>query len=602
MEKCQIELGLDRVAQPARASKRPLRQRSPWLLCLLCMSGLVLYQLPLHSSPSLQQGRSDDTWCRLPDVVAPQDDGLRISKHFMGSTALALQVERLSAAVQVPTESHDDGGRVDEDPRWAVFGDFHGVLERLFPLVYATSVRSSLSLCHADFNLAACRHAHFELRNVNRYGLLYTLRGTVPRLKPILFMAHQDVVPAGASSYWTHPPYAGHYDGSFLWGRGSADCKNVLVGVLSAVEDLLAQAAFAPRRTIVLAFGFDEETGGRQGAAALSSALVAEWGRDAFLLALDEGGMGVQSLGDDDDVLYAYPGVGEKGYHDVQLTLDVPGGHSSRPPPHTGIGIMADAIHALEALVYAPRLPQTSPFRRVLECRARYSPAKVQPWLRRALLHAGEHEIAQRLADEASDEQWLMQTSQAVDVIAGGIKVNALPETVRVMINYRVALHESVAYVNQRIGDALDPIARKHDLDLRGFAAPDSNSAGGNTTARRGGVLTIKSMQTLDPAPLSPTDDSGVWAVFSGTVRHVFETAESGRGKTVVPVGNIMTGNTDTTHYWAATKNIYRYTPSRDGTRLNTHAIDERMEMTAHLEGVRFYYDLIRNFDQWDEE
>lgn len=100
----------------------------------------------------------------------------------------------------------------------------------------------------------------------------------------------------------------------------------------------------------------------------------------------------------------------------------------------------------------------------------------------------------------------------------------------------------------------------------------------------------MKSMQTLDPAPLSPTDDNGVWAVFSGTVRHVFETAESGRDKTVVPVGNIMTGNTDTTHYGAATKNIYRYTPSRDGTRLNTHAIDERMEMTAHLEGVRLYY------------
>ncbi|KAF3061867.1 Carboxypeptidase S [Daldinia childiae] len=335
----------------------------------------------------------------------------------MNSRQLQLQVERLSAAVRVPTESYDDNGDVDEDPRWETFQDLHQVLKQLLPLV----------------------HSQLELRKVNRYGLLYTFRGEDASKKPILLTAHQDVVPAGTASRWTYPPYEGYFDGSFIWGRGAADCKNVLIGILSVIEDLLSQS-FVPRRTIVLAFGFDEETGGVRGAAALNQSLVEEWGLESFLFVLDEGGMGIQSQG---DVLYAYPGVGEKGYYDIQLTLEVKGGHSSRPPKHTGIGIMADAIVALENEPYVPRLTRSNPFRRVLECRTRYSPGAVQPWLRDALLSGDEYEIAEKLAEEETEEKWLVQTSQAIDVINGGVKVNALPENVEFQVNHRVALHES---------------------------------------------------------------------------------------------------------------------------------------------------------------
>ena len=82
-------------------------------------------------------------------------------------------------------------------------------------------------------------------------------------------MAHQDVVPAASLSRWSHPPFEPYYDGQFLWGRGSSDCKNNLIGILSDVESLLEQA-WKPHRTLVLAFGFDEETGGIRGAAGIS--------------------------------------------------------------------------------------------------------------------------------------------------------------------------------------------------------------------------------------------------------------------------------------------------------------------------------------------
>ncbi|KAI1377764.1 putative vacuolar carboxypeptidase Cps1 [Hypoxylon crocopeplum] len=563
--------------------REPRNRRKGILICslvFLCLISLyfgsslrsqVEHCLKL-SSDGRPYNNDPEKWCPLPEIVVPRDDKLDASDHFMSSRHLQLQVQRLSAAVHVPTESYDDNGDVNEDPRWATFDDFHQVLQQLFPLV----------------------HSQLELRKVNRYGLLYTFRGTDTSKKPILLTAHQDVVPAGTASRWTYPPFAGHFDGSFIWGRGSADCKNVLVGILSAIEDLLQQS-FMPRRTIVLAFGFDEETGGLRGATALNQALIEEWGSDSFLFVLDEGGMGIQSQG---DVLYAYPGVGEKGYYDIQLILDIKGGHSSRPPKHTGIGIMADAIVALENEPYSPRLTQSNPFRRVLECRTRYSPEAVQPWLRDALLSGSEGKIAEKLAEEETEEKWLVQTSQAIDVITGGVKVNALPESVQLQVNHRVALHESVQEINRHVREVLAPVVRKYELHVEGFNTSSAEAFGLGTASS--GTLEMRSLQTLDPSPISPTDN-GVWAVFSGTLRHIFETTESGQGKITVPVGNIMTGNTDTVHYWGLTRNIYRFTPSRNGTRLNQHGIDERMGITAHLEGLRLYYDMIRNFDNWDD-
>lgn len=77
------------------------------------------------------------------------------------------------------------------------------------------------------------------LEKVNRFGLVYTIVGTDSSLLPIMFTAHQDVVPAQSPNTWIHSPFQPYYDGKFLWGRGACDCKNNLIGTLSAVEKLL---------------------------------------------------------------------------------------------------------------------------------------------------------------------------------------------------------------------------------------------------------------------------------------------------------------------------------------------------------------------------
>lgn len=214
----------------------------------------------------------------------------------------------LSGAVQIPSISYDDMGSLQDDPRWEVFGDMADYLETSFPLVHQT----------------------LTLSKINTYGLLYTWAGTEENLKPVVLMAHQDVVPVDSIDKWTHAPFSGHIDEDFVYGRGASDCKNVLVGLMESVELLLA-GNFAPRRTILLSFGFDEEISGTQGALPLARHIEDVYGKDGVALIVDEGSGFSEIYGQ----IFATPGVAEKGYIDVTVTVTMPGGHSSIPPEHT---------------------------------------------------------------------------------------------------------------------------------------------------------------------------------------------------------------------------------------------------------------------------
>jgi Gly-Xaa carboxypeptidase len=552
-----------------------------FLISWLCVATLFPSSRPSMAVFSHDKGSTIDSWCPLPQTVSPAKSGrdeitssLPPSKDISGKDWIGRQVERLSAAVNVPTESYDDNGDVEEDPRWRTFPELHTALQSLFPEV----------------------HNKAEREFVNRYGLVYTLRGTSDDLKPVMLTAHQDVVPASSPERWMHPPYEAYFDGRHLWGRGASDCKNNLIGVMSTVEFLL-EKQWSPKRTIILAFGFDEETGGVRGAAKIAEQLESIWGKGGIELVLDEGGMGLTTVG---DYVYARPGVAEKGYMDAVLTVDTPGGHSSRPAtPHSGIGIMAEIIVALEANPFTPLLTKENPFRGFLECQAKYTPSELEPWLRHAL-EKDEHDIGRRLADARDGEiRYSMQTSQAVDIIRGGNKVNALPETVTATVNYRIAPHDSLDFVKSHIRRLAEPVVRKHNLEMVDWQG--TNTSAPDASRKSSGTLTLASVNDLRPAPISPTDiDNPVWELFSGTIRSVFETVAPLKAKTVVPVGDIMLGNTDTIHYWDLTKNIYRFSPRREGTSFGVHTMDERVEMEAHLEAMRFYYEVILNFDERD--
>ncbi|KAH9825919.1 putative vacuolar carboxypeptidase Cps1 [Teratosphaeria destructans] len=519
---------------------------------------------------TIDRHRDSSSWCQIPSVAESPRDGLRSSRDvFTGDDILRLQVERLTAAVNVPTVAYDDNGDVDEDERWRPFGRLHKTLSSSFPLV----------------------HKHLTLEKVNKYGLLYHLPGRDTTLKPIVFMAHQDVVPAGRPPAWTHPPFEAFFDGEWLWGRGSADCKSNLIGILSAMESLLQQD-FEPQRTIIFSFGFDEETSGYRGAKYLARHLEEKLGPNSIAMILDEGGMGVATTG---DVAYALPAIAEKGFVDIVLTLETPGGHSSRPPAHTSIGIMSRLISALEDSPFYPSLSDTNPVRGVLECEAIYSDEYVEPWLKQKL-QTGQ-DIGEDIVRSRGDGiRWQLQTSQAVDEIRGGDKDNQLPEEVKAVVNYRISPQNKVDDLFERRAEILAEVAHEHGIAVSGLGFNEPRTADG--------ILTLTTDQLLIPSPVTPTGSTNdVWTLVGSTLRQVYQSVDTLPGvETVIPVGSIATGNSDTSHYWNLTTQIYRFTPIREDARQGVHTVDERIEMQAHLEATRVYYDLMRHFQAFDGE
>ncbi|WVQ79778.1 hypothetical protein IAT38_001878 [Cryptococcus sp. DSM 104549] len=520
-------------------------------------------------------------------------------------------IEWLSGAVKVPTEIFDVMGEIGEDPRWDVFYKFADYLEEAYPLV----------------------HKHLTRTRVVTHALAFEWEGSDSSLKPLLLTGHQDVVPvlADTRGLWTHDPFGGEYDGELIWGRGASDDKSGVIGALSAVELLLKSGKFQPRRTVILAFGIDEESGGKVGALNLGFWLEEKYGKDSISILVDEGNGVTESWGQ----LFANPAVGEKGYMDLELKVETLGGHSSVPPPHTGIGYISLLIAALERHPHAPSLSASSPLVNLLSCGAETAP-NMPKSLQRAVrkvessFKGGKGKVDKKALKEIED--WyvtgsyedgtlmkgmgkaLVSTTQAVDIINGGLKVNALPESVVAIVNHRISLASSVAELQQQLIDVILPVATKLDLEVEAFGKVVKPHGCHYSEAHLSGpklgkvLLNVAHNSSLDPAPVSPfTVESPAWRLLSGTVKGVYATrpgadsSEAESAKTITMAPSISTGNTDTKRYWNLTKNIYRFAYQVTKDFNNVHTVDEHIAADVLVEQVRWFLNFIVNVDESDE-
>lgn len=319
---------------------------------------------------------------------------------------------------------------------------------------------------------------------------------------------------------------------------------------MSAVETLLGNSDWKPRRTLILAFGFDEECSGYRGAGKIGPHLTEKYGDDSLAIILDEGGLGMPKIG---NVQYALPSVNEKGHIDVWLELHVVGGHSSIPFPHTGIGIMSEIVTRLEAHPYTPKLTKETPMFGHLTCQARYSP-NADPELTRLLKQGNLEAVTDLVIDQSLAGHYLLQTSQAVDFISGGQKINAMPEVITLGVNYRVAPHNTNEEVQHNVVKHATKIAKKYGIKIDAYVGDesyakyasqfDTEEFDAEYEVDYKGTLKISSKEGTRAAPTSPTSGP-VWDIFSGTIQHTFAVEDG----IVVPTGEGMTGNTDTRHY-----------------------------------------------------
>lgn len=441
------------------------------------------------------------------------------------SQALA---ERLAGGLRFATISNQDGASRDD----AAFEALHRHLETQYPLVHASLLRE----------------------RVGDLSLLYTWAGSDEDAAPVVLLAHQDVVPVepGTEANWEHPPFSGAIAGGFVWGRGALDDKLNVFGQLEAAEALLREG-LRPRRTIVFAFGHDEELGGDGGAARIA-ALLAERGVRP-LLVLDEGGSIVEGVIPGVSAPVAAIGIAEKGYVSLELEAEAPGGHSSTPPAETSIGMLAAAVGRLERTPPPARLDGAS--RLLLETaapEASFGHRMIYGnlWLFGALVERG---LASRPATHA-----LIRTTTALTVFQAGIKDNVIPSRARAVVNFRILpgddIEGVVAHARAVVGD---PRIRIRALPKR-----------------------------REPCAPSRTDGEG-WELLARSIREVRP------GTVVAPY--LMLAGADARHFRGLSDAVYRFMPlvvDLEDTR-RIHGTNERVSIEGYADLVRTYRRLLEN-------
>lgn len=431
----------------------------------------------------------------------------------------------LAGALRFPTVSRSDPADIDRE----AYRAFLGFLEESFPRVHRT----------------------LRVERINDLSLLYTWKGTAPERPPILLTGHYDVVPVepGARDAWRQPPFAGRIVDGEVWGRGALDDKIGVIGVLHAVETLLAQG-FQPERTVMLAFGHDEEVGGRQGASRIAAEL--ERRGLTFDWMLDEGGLIAEGMMPGVEPPVALIQVAEKGYVTLALTASAAGGHSSMPPRSTAAGILATAIHRLERNPMPGRL--TRPVRELF----RYTGPFMGVAQRAAIANQWLFEdlIISQFAN-APQSNAMVRTTLAPTVLRAGVKDNVLPARARALVNARLLPGDSPA-------DVVDHVRRVID-DPR---------------------VTIEVVESLE-APGVASVDTGGFRRIAGVVRGAFPD--------VVVAPSLLVATTDSRHYSGVVRNIYRFRPNRmDAERLDTvHGQNERVSVENVAQTAAFYRALL---------
>lgn len=263
--------------------------------------------------------------------------------------------------------------------------------------------------------------------------------------KPILLMAHMDVVEADPKD-WKNPPFEFREEKGYYLGRGASDNKAPLTGIVLALQNL-RKAGFQPTRDIIVLFTGDEESSGngaRRAATEWRSLIDAEYALNG-----DAGGGSVYRDGRLDAF---YLQVAEKTYADFKLTATNKGGHSSRPSPDNAIYALAGALKQLEEYRFAPMINSATRafFERVVENdKGRYGEL-----IRKWLADPTDRETADLLEVNAPGST---RTRCVATQLSGGHAPNALPQKAEANVNCRVFPGVTLEEVRQQLQSIAGP-------------------------------------------------------------------------------------------------------------------------------------------------
>lgn len=430
-------------------------------------------------------------------------------------------VGKLQTLVRIPTVSYRDWDDVDV----AAFDAFLVELAAQFPLV----------------------HARLELTRIDTHGLLFHWAGRSSE-RPVVLMAHLDVVPVDADASWKHPPFGAEIHDGAIWGRGTLDDKGELVAICEAVETLL-EAGFTPAQDVWLSFGCNEEVSGA--AARLAVEELTRRGVRPWMV-IDEGGAIATEAFPGVDVPIGVVGVTEKGVTSIELRVDGAGGHASTPARNAPTVRIARALARLDRHQMPASVPEPT-----LELFRRLTPHVPVP-LRPLLQNAGRVKplVTRALVALGPETAATARTTFAMTTLSGSPALNVIASTAKAGVNIRITVGDTVAGV-------LEHVRRTIDDDQVQVSVIEGN----------------------EPSPVSPMDDA--FELIEATIVDVFPDA--------VPAPYVMMAATDARHFTTICPRVYRFAPFRmtKEQRGSIHTYDEHLGVEALVDGVRWYQRLI---------
>jgi acetylornithine deacetylase/succinyl-diaminopimelate desuccinylase-like protein len=262
----------------------------------------------------------------------------------------------------------------------------------------------------------------------NTAGLLVRYRGNGTGGRPILLIAHMDVVPAHRNE-WERDPFTLVEENGYFFGRGASDNKAGLTHLVQTFLSLKAQG-FTPTRDLIIWFSGDEETTGNTTIALLAQhrALI---GDAEFALNADAGGGQLSPQG---GVLYALQ-TAEKTYASFTFTAHNQGGHSSVPRDDNAIYALSDALTRLRAFQFPVQWNDTTiaAFRAAGE-----SDQSAEGRAARRFAATPGDRTAARTMSRSPYYSSLMRTTCVATMLSGGHAENALPQTATATVNCRI--------------------------------------------------------------------------------------------------------------------------------------------------------------------
>lgn len=379
-----------------------------------------------------------------------------------------------------------------------------------------------------------------------KQNLIVRYRGK-GRGKPILLLAHLDVV-AALRSDWPRDPFAmTEQDGYFL-GRGVADDKS-MAAILTANVLRYKKEGWVPERDLILALTADEEGGGDNGVSWLIAnhreLIDAEY-------AINEGGGGTLQ---DDKPLFHSIQAAEKVYNDYTLTVLNTGGHSSVPRKDNAIYSLANALARIEKYTFPVELNDvTRPF---FEQTAKVEMPSLSAAMKALVANPTDTAAARIISTDPRYASMLRTTCVATRLSAGHAN-NALPQTATANVNCRIAPTSTGSQVKA----ALEQVIGDATVKVSGSREDRKDGAPGAINATLLQATTQLTNKMFGGVPVIPTMSTG--ATDGYRLRAV--------GIPTYGVSGIFSSPGET----------------------NAHGRDEKLRVKSFYDGLDFLYELVK--------